>query len=202
MQKINYQQLLDNTIANLNGAVPTVLLHSCCAPCSSACLEVLSQYFSVTVFYFNPNIYPQSEYQHRVDEQRALIEKMPQKHKISLIEGAFEPQIFYDTVAGFEAMKEGGARCFRCYEMRLAETARVAKQHNFDYFTTTLTLSPLKNSAVINEIGAKLSEQYGVRYLFSDFKKKGGYLRSIELSREYNLYRQDYCGCEYSVREE
>lgn len=202
MQNVNYQRILDSTIARLSaeGKVPTLLLHSCCAPCSSYCLEYLSNYFHITVFYYNPNIYPAEEYAHRVAEQQNLIAQMPAKYPVSFIEGVNDPAVFYNMVSGYESLKEGGARCFLCYEMRLRETAMLAKKQNFDYFTTTLTLSPLKNSAKINEIGEKLSKEFDVNYLFSDFKKRGGYLRSIELSKQYNIYRQNYCGCEFSQK--
>ena len=203
MNKINYQKQLDAIIAKHEkaGEVPTLLLHSCCAPCSSYCLEYLSNYFRITVFYYNPNIYPEEEYIKRVEEQRHFIERLPVKHKIDFVEGAFEKERFYETVKGYEDCKEGGERCFRCYELRLAETAKLAKQMGMDYFTTTLSISPLKNSDKLNEIGEKVGLQYGVTHLSSDFKKKNGYKRSVELSNEYDMYRQYYCGCVYSKNE-
>lgn len=178
--------------------MPTLLLHSCCAPCSSYCLEYLSQFFSITVFYYNPNIYPESEYRHRVDEQKRLIRQLPAKHEIKFIEGSFDPDEFYSAVKGFEKEKEGGERCFICYRLRLQKAAELASENGFDYFTTTLSISPLKNAAKINEIGEEIAEKVGVRHLPSDFKKKNGYKRSIELSKEYELYRQNYCGCVFS----
>lgn len=201
--KINYQRELDQQIEYLQkeGRVPTLLLHSCCAPCSSYVLEYLSQYFRITVFYYNPNIYPESEYTKRIQEQQTLIEEMPWKHPVSFLAGRYEKERFYEMAKGMEEVKEGGARCFRCYELRLRETARIAREGEFDYFTTTLSISPLKNAAKLNEIGKNLAEEYGVEYLFSDFKKRNGYKRSIELSEKYGLYRQDYCGCEFSLEE-
>lgn len=201
--KQNYQKILEETIRENRQKqfVPTLLLHSCCAPCSSYCLEYLSQYFSIIVFYYNPNIYPQEEYKKRVEEQRHLIERLPAKYPISFVEGAFEEQRFYDTVRGHEQEKEGGERCYLCYELRLKEAAKLAKQMETDYFTTTLSISPLKNAEKLNEIGDRLSEEYGIRYLNSDFKKKNGYKRSVELSEEYGMYRQYYCGCVFSKKQ-
>lgn len=200
MNAINYQKQLEGIIAGHEkaGEVPTLLLHSCCAPCSSYCLEFLSNYFRITVFYYNPNIYPEEEYGKRVEEQRRFIEKLPAKHPIAFVEGAFEKERFYEAVKGHEDCPEGGERCFRCYELRLEETAKLAKEMGMDYFTTTLSISPLKNSAKLNEIGEKVAEKYGVTHLSSDFKKKNGYKRSVELSNEYEMYRQYYCGCVYS----
>ena len=199
----NYQKELDKLIEKnkKEGITPSLLLHACCAPCSSYCLEYLAEYFKITVFYYNPNIYPESEYAHRVAEEKRLIASLPVKNKIDFIEGRFDPSEFYYAVKGLETAKEGGERCFTCYELRLRETARLAKEQGFDYFTTTLTISPLKNAAKLNEIGEALAEEYGVLHLPSDFKKKEGYKRSIELSRQYSLYRQNYCGCVFSRRE-
>ena len=201
---MNYQKELDKLIQNLGkeNKVPKLLIHSCCAPCSSYVLEYLSQYFEITVLYYNPNIYPESEYTKRIWEQQTLIEKLPAKHKISFIAGPYDKELFYKMAEGLECLKEGGVRCFGCYELRLRETAKIAKEAEFDYFTTTLSISPLKNAAKLNEIGQKLAEEFGVSYLISDFKKKNGYKRSIELSKIYDLYRQDYCGCEFSIRKE
>ena len=198
--KQNYQKMLEETIAKnqREERVPSLLLHSCCAPCSSYCLEYLSQYFKITVFYYNPNIYPEEEYTKRVAEQQHFIERLPAKYPISFVEGTYDKECFYEMARGLEDVKEGGERCFRCYELRLRKTCETAKAGGFDYFTTTLTISPLKNSVRLNEIGLKLSEEYDMPYLLSDFKKKEGYKRSIELSHEYNLYRQNYCGCVYS----
>ncbi len=201
---MNYQKELDKIIEKLktDGRVPRLLLHSCCAPCSSYVLEYLSEYFEITVFYYNPNIFPPQEYEKRVVEQQQLIEMLPTRHKVSFIEGNYDRERFYSMAKGLEEVKEGGSRCFGCYELRLQETARIAKEGGFDYFTTTLSISPLKNAGKLNEIGIRLGEEYGVPYLVSDFKKKEGYKRSTELSREYGLYRQDYCGCEFSIRKE
>ncbi|UYZ36481.1 epoxyqueuosine reductase QueH [Clostridium beijerinckii] len=203
MNKINYQKELDSLIENLvkNEEVPTLLLHSCCAPCSSYVLEYLSQYFKITIFFYNPNIYPMEEYTRRVAEQNGLISEMKVKNEIRFIEGKYDTESFYKVTKGLEEEKEGGVRCFNCYELRLNEAAIMAKEKGYDYFTTTLSISPHKNSAKLNEIGKKLSEKYGVKYLYSDFKKKEGYKRSIELSKQYKLYRQDYCGCVFSKNE-
>ncbi len=215
--KRNYQKELDKLIADGQIMGKKLLLHSCCAPCSSYCMEYLREYFDLTVFYYNPNITEEAEYQKRVEEEKRLIRlfneaysqreedssqesRMPGTdwHRIKIIEGDYEAGCFYDAVKGLEQCKEGGERCFRCYELRLRESARVAKELSFDYFTTTLTISPLKNADKLNEIGEQLGQEYGVSYLPSDFKKKNGYQRSIALSKEYGLYRQDYCGCIYS----
>ena len=202
MNKRNYQRELDGTIEKLveAGQAPRLLLHSCCAPCSSYVLEYLSEYFSVTVFYYNPNIFPAEEYEKRVKEQEALILRLPAKHRISFLEGPYEQERFYEMAKGLELEPEGGERCFRCYHLRLLEAAQMARAGAFDYFTTTLSISPLKDAEKLNEIGEKLAREYGVAYLNSDFKKRNGYKRSIELSREYGLYRQGYCGCVYSLR--
>lgn len=198
---MNYQKELDKTIEKLTKEerVPKLLLHSCCAPCSSYVLEYLSQYFEITVFYYNPNIYPESEYTKRIWEQQKLIDELPAKHPISFMAGPYDKERFYEMASGLEHVKEGGARCMKCYELRLREAAKIAKNAGFDYFTTTLSISPLKKAERLNEIGQRLGEEYGVEYLLSDFKKKNGYKRSIELSKIYGLYRQDYCGCEFSM---
>jgi len=198
----NFQKELDKLIEkNQNdGVIPSLLLHSCCAPCSSYCLSYLSQYFSITLLYYNPNIYPEEEYFHRAEEQKRLITEMEFKNPVSFIEGRFDPQEFYSAVKGFESCKEGGERCFRCYELRLREAAEYAREGSFDFFTTTLSISPLKNAAKINEIGEKIAEEYGIKHLPSDFKKKEGYKKSTELSRQYGLYRQNYCGCVFSQK--
>lgn len=200
---INYQKELEKLIENLQkeNKTPRLLLHSCCAPCSSYVLEYLSEYFEITVFYYNPNIYPDTEYDKRVLEQKMLISAMNSKHPIQFVAGAYDKEKFYTMAKGLEEVREGGSRCFRCYELRLRETAALAKEKGYDYFSTTLSISPLKNAGKLNEIGAILSEEYGVNYLFSDFKKKNGYKRSTELSKMYDLYRQDYCGCEFSYHE-
>lgn len=181
--------------------VPTLLLHSCCGPCSTYVLEILSEYFQITIFYYNPNITEIEEYQRRAQEQQFLIQKLNTKHPISFLEGNYQPKDFYNAIQGLEKLGEGSERCFSCYRLRLEETAKTAKKLGLDYFTTTLSVSPHKNSQVLNEIGQKLENKYQTSYLYSDFKKKNGYQRSIELSENYNLYRQDYCGCIYSKLE-
>ena len=199
-QKVEHQRELDKIITRLqeSGVRKRLLLHSCCGPCSSYVLEYLSQYFYITVFYYNPNIYPPEEYQTRLKEQERLIGQMPCLLPVSFQEGAYEPERFFAMAKGLEQMPEGGERCFRCYEMRLREAAEYAAEKHFDYFTTTLSISPLKDAQKLNQIGLKLAGEVGVPYLVSDFKKKNGYKRSVELSAEYGLYRQNYCGCVYS----
>ena len=199
----NYQKILDKTIEQHAGRneTPSLLLHACCAPCSSYVLEYLSQFFSITVFYYNPNITEESEYRKRVAEEQRLISELPAKNKISFIEGRYDPERFFEMAKGKEDIPEGGARCFDCYRLRIAETANIAKEKGFDYFTTTLSISPLKNAQKLNEIGGEEAARTGVPYLFSDFKKREGYKRSIQLSAQYNLYRQNYCGCIYSKRD-
>lgn len=233
----NYQKELDRITGDIlkssskdnsnRLSVPTLFLHSCCAPCSSYVLEYLREFFRITVFYYNPNITEDQEYRKRVAEQKRLIglynkeaeqagqngavvrKKTQDKYRnserahsmayeIEIIEGDYEPECFYEIARGLEQCPEGGERCFACYALRLREAAKRARSGGYDYFTTTLTISPLKNAAKLNEIGERLSEEYGVAWLPADFKKKNGYQRSIELSREYGLYRQDYCGCVYS----
>ena len=203
MNKINYQKELDTLIENLvkEKKTPTLLLHSCCAPCSSYVLEYLSKYFKISILFYNPNIYPLEEYSRRVAEQKGLISVLKVKNEISFLEGRYDTENFYNIAKGLEDQKEGGERCFKCYELRLKEAAIIAKEHNYDYFTTTLSISPHKNAQKLNEIGNELSKQYNVEYLYSDFKKKEGYKRSIELSNQYDLYRQDYCGCIFSKKE-
>ncbi len=199
----NYQKELEKRLTALaeRGEVPTLFLHSCCAPCSSYVLEYLSQYFRITVFYYNPNIYPDAEYYKRVEEQRRFIEQLPAKHPISFLEGVFDKERFYAMAKGKEQLPEGGERCFGCYELRLREAAEHARRLGFDYFTTTLSISPLKNAHKLNEIGLRLEQEYGVAYLISDFKKRDGYRRSVALSHAYGMYRQDYCGCVFSKAE-
>lgn len=203
VQKINYQKEMEKILDELHreGRVPRLLLHSCCAPCSSYVLEYLSRYFEITVFYYNPNIFPESEYTKRILEQQTLISEMETEHPVAFLAGCYDKEKFYEMARGLEHVKEGGERCMRCYELRLRESARMAREGGFDYFTTTLSISPMKNAAKLNEIGERLGEEYGVKYLLSDFKKKNGYKRSTELSKEYGLYRQDYCGCEFSLAE-
>ena len=201
-RKTNYQIILDKTLRDIaaEGRVPKLLLHACCAPCSSYVLEYLTAFFDITVRFYNPNIGEEAEYRHRAEELRRLIDAMPHTNPVDYTEGTYEPDAFYAMAKGLEAVPEGGARGFKCYEMRLREAAFYAKENEFDYFTTTLSISPLKNAQKLNEIGKRLSEEYGVPYLFSDFKKRNGYKRSIELSAVYGLYRQNYCGCRFSKR--
>lgn len=203
MNAVNYQKVMEELIRDNcgGGRVPKLLLHSCCAPCSSYCIAVLSQYFYVTVFYYNPNIYPPEEYHMRAGEQERFIRQFPVKYPLSFVEGRYDTERFYQMSKGMETEPEGGKRCFACYELRLRETAEYAKDYGFDFFTTTLSISPLKNAAKLNEIGGKLAEEYGVSYLYSDFKKKDGYKKSTKISCEYNMYRQYYCGCIYSKRD-
>lgn len=198
MNKINYQKELDKLIEkNIRDNIkPSLLLHVCCAPCSSYVLEYLYDYFDITLDFYNPNISPYSEYEYRANELKRLVSEMGLDIEIKI--EAYDNSEFEQVALGLEDVKEGGIRCFKCYELRLRRAAQRAKEQGFDYFTTTLSISPLKNSQKLNEIGSLLSDEYGVKYLFSDFKKKNGYKRSIELSKEYNLYRQNFCGCKYS----
>lgn len=203
MQNINYSKELDKILAEPSVRGKKLFLHSCCAPCSSYVLEYLRSFFKITVFYYNPNITEDTEYYKRVAEQKRLIGEFNKEPAflIDIVEGDHDKQRFFDSIKGLEQCKEGTERCFACFELRLRETAARAKEAGADYFTTTLTISPLKNAAKINEIGERLSGEYGVPFLPSDFKKKNGYKRSVELSAEYGLYRQDYCGCIFSKRE-
>ncbi len=246
MNKRNYQKELDRTLEGLSGAerVPKLLLHSCCAPCSSYVLEYLAKYFRITVFYYNPNIYPPEEFDMRAAEQERLIAEMnadidrfgaerdleadpgqdPEKspdqapgqdperspertgkatgYPICFVRGDYHPETYYGAVKGLESEPEGGERCTECFRLRLTEAARQAKEGGFDYFTTTLSISPLKDAERLNRLGEEAGERYGVKFLNSDFKKRNGYQRSIELSREHGLYRQNYCGCVFSRTEE
>ena len=201
--KENYQLLLERTLCSLEGLEKkkTLLLHACCAPCSSYVLEYLSKYFDITLFFYNPNIYPEEEFRFREDELRRLIGEMPLPRGVNIISGRYEPTEFFDIARGYEELPEGDERCHRCYALRLEESARAAKEGGFDYFCTTLSISPYKNAEWLNTLGKEMSEKYGVGYLFSDFKKKNGYKRSCQLSEQYSLYRQDYCGCVFSKRE-
>lgn len=196
----NYQKELEKLITELEkqNKIPKLLLHACCAPCSSYCLEYLSKYFSITVFFYNPNIFPEEEYQLRVEEMKRLIKEMQFENAVNFVEGSYDPQEFFNMAKGLEKVPEGGERCFKCYRMRLEETAKLAMEKGYEYFTTTLSISPLKNAGKINEIGEELAEIYKVQHLPSDFKKKNGYKRSTELSAEHHLYRQNFCGCVYS----
>ncbi len=198
--KINYQRKLDEIIRKNNeaGRKPSLLLHVCCAPCSSYVLEYLVPFFSITVYYYNPNITPESEYQKRISELSRLIREAGHEDSISFLEGPYEPSVFFDMARGMEDLPEGGQRCYHCYELRMRKAAQAALDIRADYFTTTLSISPHKNAGWINEIGERLADEYGLAHLPSDFKKRNGYLRSIELSRQYDLYRQNYCGCIFS----
>ncbi len=196
----NYQKKLDKLISELD-YTPSLLLHSCCAPCSSYCLEYLSQYFSITVLYYNPNIAPEQEFYKRAAEQQRLVSEMSFANPVTVVVDDYDSNEFYSAVKGLENVPEGGERCFACYRLRLERAAEYAAQQGFDYFCSTLSISPLKNAAKLNEIGEELSELYPVKHLPSDFKKRNGYKRSIELSHEHDLYRQNYCGCVFSKRE-
>ena len=203
MNRINYQKQLEEILKRMKeeGKRKRLLLHACCAPCSSYCLEYLREAFALTVFFYNPNLTEQEEYRRRAEEEKRLIALMNGQEgssQIEILEGRYEPERFLEAAKGLETCKEGGERCVRCFALRLGETARVAAEGGFDFFTTSLTISPLKNSALLNRIGAQEGERYGVRFLPSDFKKNNGYLRSTQLSRLYGLYRQNYCGCIYS----
>lgn len=197
---MNYDKLMEEQISTSNEG-STLLLHACCAPCSSAVLERLSNFFKITIIYYNPNITEEKEYLKRLEELKNFIKKLKTKYPINIIDTRYDPKEFFTIAKGLEKEKERGKRCYECYKLRLEETAKVAKKQGFDFFTTTLTLSPYKNTTWLNEIGEELSKKYQASYLYSDFKKKNGYKRSIELSKEYNLYRQDYCGCIYSKLE-
>jgi epoxyqueuosine reductase len=199
----NYQKLLDKEIEKITaeGRTPTLLIHSCCAPCSSYVLEYLSRYFEITDFYYNPNIQPEEEYEKRARELEHLIERLPVKNKIKFMEGRYYPDKYLEAVKGLENEPEGGKRCTECFKLRLFEAARVCQELGLEYFTTTLTISPMKDPVRLNDIGRQAAAEYGVKFLPSEFRKKGGYLRSIELSKEYDLYRQDYCGCVFSKAE-
>lgn len=210
MNQLNYQKELEKFLnqirerAQIKGEEeipPRLFLHSCCAPCSSYCLEYLCPYFAITVFYYNPNISELEEYSRRVEEQKRLIAAYNAEgrgYPIRIIEGDYRPEVFFEAARGYEQRPEGGERCGRCFELRLRETARLASGGGYDYFATTLTISPLKNAHKINEIGQRLSEEYRIPWLPSDFKKRDGYKRSVELSAQYHLYRQNYCGCVFS----
>ena len=202
MEKQNYSLILEKTIKENEkaGIRPTLLLHACCAPCSSYVLEYLSKYFDITILFYNPNIAPEEEYIFREKELRRLIGEMPLPNGITVISEKYDAQEFYSMAKGLENLAEGGERCKKCYRLRLSKTAEVAKMQGFDYFTTTLSISPYKNAEWLNTIGAEEGNAFGVKYLFSDFKKKNGYKRSCELSETYSLYRQNYCGCEFSKR--
>lgn len=177
-----------------------ILLHSCCAPCSSHVITYLAPYFNITVLYYNPNIYPKEEYEKRKQEQIKLINELNTPNKLDYLDCDYDNDVYEELIKGYENCPERGDRCPICFKLRLEKTAKLAKEHNYDYFCTTLTVSPYKNATQINEIGASLSDKYQIKWLYSDFKKEDGYKKSIELSKKYNLYRQNYCGCIYSQR--
>ncbi len=198
----NFQKELDSIVDKIDPSFPPrLLLHGCCAPCSSYVLEYLSQYFKITLYFYNPNISTREEYDHRADEVRRLVASLPAKHAIDVVVDDWEPDVYLTAVRGLEQEPEGGARCRVCFALRLDSAAKLAVQGGYDYFTTTLSISPLKNAALLNELGEAAGKVYGVAHLPSDFKKRGGYLRSVALSKEYDLYRQDFCGCAFSRAE-
>ena len=200
---VNYQKLLDQKLEEIKSSntIPTLLLHACCAPCSSYTLEYLSKYFKITIYYYNPNIHPEEEYRRRINELKKFLKEFKTENKVNLIEKDYNPKEYFDKVKGLENLGERSKRCYMCYKLRMEEIAKYAKENNYDYFTTTLSISPYKNSTWINEIGEELQSKYNINYLYADLKKKNGYKRSLELSKEYKLYRQDYCGCIYSKQE-
>jgi len=195
--KVNYDIKMQEIIDNLDG-VKKILLHSCCAPCSSAVIERLTKYFDITILYYNPNIEPKDEYLKRKEEEIRFIKEFNNINKLDILDCDYDNDIYHELVKGMENEKEGGSRCHKCYNLRMEYTAKKAKELSYDYFATTLSVSPYKNSQILNQIGQLLEAKYNIKYLYSDFKKREGYKRSIELSKIYNLYRQDYCGCIYS----
>lgn len=199
--RTDYQKVMDDELEKIHasGTVPKLFLHACCAPCSSYCLEYLTEHFEVTLFYYNPNISPASEYDYRLNELKRLVEEQPHKYPVSICKAPYDPTVFYDMAQGHEKDPERGERCQMCIKQRLELTAEMAAKGGYDYFTTTLSLSPYKDEQYINELGGKLAEQYGVSYLFSDFRQRNGFERSIELSEKYNLYQQNFCGCVFST---
>lgn len=197
---MNFDLEMEKMMENINEG-EQLLLHACCAPCSSAVLERLGNFFQIAILFYNPNITEKHEYEKRLNELEKFVASFETKYPIIVIPGRYEPREFFDMARGLENEPERGKRCYKCYELRLEECAKVAERENINYFTTTLSLSPYKNAAWINEIGPNLENKYNTNFLYSDFKKKNGYKRSIELSKEYDLYRQDYCGCVYSLRD-
>jgi len=197
---INYQTKMEEKLSHIKNR-PKLLLHSCCGPCSSYVLSILNNYFDITIYFYNPNIYPNDEFAKRYKVQKDLIKNISPKNDIKLVEGIYDENAFEQKVEKYKKLKEGSYRCMKCFELRLEETCKYALENGFEYFTTTLSVSPYKNSLILNEIGEKFSEKYNIEYLCADFKKKEGYKKSIELSKKYNLYRQEYCGCRYSLKE-
>ncbi len=200
---MNFQLKCDEILEKIEDRrdKPSLLLHACCAPCSSYVLEYLNKYFNITILYYNPNIYPEEEYQRRLGELKKFLMECSFTNNVSLVETTYQKEEYYDAVDGLETLGERSVRCYHCYEFRMKKACQYAKENHFDYFTTTLSISPYKNSEWVNDIGSKLERQYSIPYLYADFKKKNGYKRSLELSKEYGLYRQDYCGCEFSRKE-
>lgn len=197
--KINYDLKMEDTIKEIkkSGIKKKLLIHSCCGPCSSAVLEYLNNFFKIDIYFYNPNITISYEYEHRIIEQKEMIEKL--NYDMEVIEGTYDPQKdFFSKIKGLENEKEGGKRCYSCYDIRISETAKKAKEEDYDFFTTVLSISPMKNVNYINEIGERYSKEYNIPFLYADFKKKNRYLRSIEISKELDMYRQDYCGCIFS----
>lgn len=201
MEKINYQLKMEEELKSLNEK-KMLLLHSCCAPCSSHVISLLTDYFDITILYYNPNIEPYEEYQKRKEEEIRFIKEFPHKNKITILDCDYDNSIYHEKVKGLEEERERGERCTVCFRLRLEKTAKLAKENHYDYFGTTLTVSPYKNASLLNAIGKEFEEKYRIKYLYSDFKKKDGYKHSIELSNQYHLYRQNYCGCIYSKRED
>ena len=203
LANMNYQLVLDETLKqiSLSGKTPKLLLHACCAPCSSYVLEYLSEYFEITIYYYNPNIHPENEYIRRINELKKFLTEFKPKNTVNLVEENYNSLEYFNEIKGLENLGEKSERCYKCYKLRMKKAVKYAKNNNFDYFTTTLSISPYKKSDWINEIGGMLEQKYNVKYLYADFKKKNGYKRSLELSKEYGLYRQDYCGCIYSKQE-
>lgn len=197
---MNYQKLLDEELEKIKEReeTPTLLLHACCAPCSSYTIEYLSKYFKITIYYYNPNIHPQTEYERRLNELKKFLKEFKTENEVKLVETNYNPNEYFNSIIGKENLGERSERCYECYKLRMKEACKFAKENNFDYFTTTLSISPYKISSWINEIGEKLEKEFGIKYLYADLKKRNGYKRSLELSKEFNLYRQDYCGCIYS----
>lgn len=198
--RIDYQLKLDEILKKIVG-LPTLLIHACCAPCSSYVIEYLSEYFSITIFYYNPNIYPNTEYLRRLNETKKFVNSFKTKNPVKFIETKYNYNDFYDKIAGLEHLGERSKRCYNCFELRMEAAAIYALNNNYDFFTTTLSISPYKNCDWINQIGECLGKKYDIKYLYADFKKRNGYIKSIELSKKYGLYRQDYCGCIYSKKE-
>ena len=196
---MNYHKLCLEILSNLTYK-PRLLLHSCCGPCSSHVITFLSKYFKIDVLYYNPNIYPEEEYLKRKKEQIRLINELKKECDLNFIDCDYEKDKYYEYVKGLDKEPEGGKRCLKCFKLRLEKTALLAAKDKYDYFTTTLSVSPYKNSKILNEIGIELEKEYNIKWLPSDFKKEEGYKKSIELSKKYNLYRQHYCGCIYSKR--